>query len=222
MSIPVSVGQSCSMDSATWSFTFHGQEDRRPHMVCSPIMCFCLLPGEVQNPTEPPIWSILVYMLLTEKLKLDDKTVEKGFGLTVSVEGPSSELGSKTDGRGLTTMNGIEECESGTLTEVRNLLFSSFSHHADESLQAPDSMAVRCLDGNPIELTLVDTPISRRTRKQYHRVTLVRVGPLYLCRVNPTSSSHSLPCPRKIKSSCFANSATKRPHTISSNALLDG
>jgi len=77
-------------------------------MICSPIMCFCLLPGEAQNATnEPPIWGVLVYMPLTEKLELDDKTVEKGLGLTVPVEGPSSELGSKTDGRGLTAMNRI-------------------------------------------------------------------------------------------------------------------
>jgi hypothetical protein len=82
-------------------------------------MRFCLLPGEVQNTAkEPPIWSILVYMLLTEKLKLDDKTVEEDLGLTDPVESPSSELGPKTNGRGLTVMNGIEE--SGALTEVRN------------------------------------------------------------------------------------------------------
>lgn len=116
-------------------------------------------------------------MLLVETLDFDDQTVEEGLGPVdpaVPVEGPPpSDLGLQTDAQGIrraarpARMREKAECHSSALTEV-GIFFSSLSHCADKSLQAPESMTVRCLDGRPMELTLVDTPISRRAKKQYH------------------------------------------------------
>ena len=154
-------------------------------------MQFCLPPADGQNPAtqvRPPIWSVLVYMLLVETLDIDDNTVEEGLGLVVPaepaepaepavpVEGPSSsnlgwitnEQGNRRSAR--LAMRETTECKyhSSALTEVRNLSFLFLSSCADEYLQAPESMTVRCIDGRPMELILVDTPISRRSKKQYH------------------------------------------------------
>ena len=113
-------------------------------------MRFCLPPADGQHPAiRPPIWSVLVYMLLVETLDFDDQIVEEGLGLVVPavpdvpVEGPSSShLGLQTDAQGISRTARLArtrenaECEyhSSTLTEVGNLSFSSLSHCADESL----------------------------------------------------------------------------------------
>ena len=154
-------------------------------------MQFCLPPADVQNPATqvmPPIWSVLVYMLLVEALDIDDVTVEQGLSLVVPAEpaepaepavpvegSSSSNLGWITNEHGNSrsarlAMREITECEyhSGALTEVGDLSFLSLFHSADEYLQAPESMTVRCIDGRPMELILVDTPIFRRSKKQYH------------------------------------------------------
>jgi hypothetical protein len=71
----------------------------RLQMFCSPVMRFCLRPDEEPGPTNlPPIWSILVYMLLVETLKIDDDALRQTFGLVVPMEDP--DLGSKIDPRG--------------------------------------------------------------------------------------------------------------------------
>jgi hypothetical protein len=61
-------------------------------------MRFCLRPDDEQEPAvRPPIWSILVYMLLVETLNIDDEALQR-FGLVVPIADP--DLGSKIDTRG--------------------------------------------------------------------------------------------------------------------------
>jgi len=112
-------------------------------MFCSPVLPFCLLPGDEQEPSLQPIWSILVYMLLVETLEVDDETLREKLGVVVPPEKLSSSiLGSKIDARGRRCLGRLgtvierneSQSSSGALSEVRILLFSSFAHRADESL----------------------------------------------------------------------------------------
>jgi hypothetical protein len=97
-------------------------------------MSFCLRPDEeAEAGVQPPIWSMVVYMLLTEAFKVDDGPLGKIFGLPVPSEDPSLlELGSKNDARGrwrptrfVPTIKEVDETSrsshSGKLTEVRIL-----------------------------------------------------------------------------------------------------
>ncbi|KAI0249879.1 hypothetical protein BJV78DRAFT_633542 [Lactifluus subvellereus] len=68
----------------------------RPTFYCSPIINFCLRPDCPQEPAarpRPPIWSMLVYMLLTETLNVSDETLRQKFGLPVLSGDASSNLG---------------------------------------------------------------------------------------------------------------------------------
>jgi hypothetical protein len=105
-------------------------------MFCSPIMQFCLRPGEQEPAPQSPIWSILVYMLLVETLNIDDEALRQRLGIVVPSRDPSSlDLGSKTDARGsrysgrLGTLKERDENQSpsGALTEVR-IFFFLLSH----------------------------------------------------------------------------------------------
>ena len=56
----------------------------RPVLYCSPVMDFCLEPdGPWKSvvPQFPPIWSMLVYMWLTETVKIDDEVLMQQLGL---------------------------------------------------------------------------------------------------------------------------------------------
>jgi len=95
-------------------------------------MRFCLLPeGEQEDPVIiPPLWSLLVYILLVETRDIDDETLRRELGL-VSFAVPTLE--SKTaQGRlcsgGLATTAETDESKahSGALIEVGNISFSSF------------------------------------------------------------------------------------------------
>ena len=71
----------------------------RPQMYCSPVMRFCLRPDDEQEPAiQPPIWSVVVYMLLVETLNIDDDDLRQQLGLVVPTGDP--DLGSKIDARG--------------------------------------------------------------------------------------------------------------------------
>lgn len=62
----------------------------RPRMYCSPVMRFCLRPDDEQEPAvQPPIWSILVRMLLVETRGVQEDLKQR-FGLVVPIEDPSS------------------------------------------------------------------------------------------------------------------------------------
>jgi hypothetical protein len=65
-------------------------------------MSFCLRPDEEpEAAVQPPIWSMVVYMLLTETFEVDDGALGQIFGLPVPSEDPSLlELGSRNDARG--------------------------------------------------------------------------------------------------------------------------
>jgi hypothetical protein len=102
-------------------------------MYCSPVMRFCLWPDEEQEPAvQPPIWSILVYMLLVETLNIDDETLRQRLGLVVPIEDP--DLGSKIDARGPRCPGRSTEVDetlsrSGKLNKARNffsLILSRF------------------------------------------------------------------------------------------------
>ncbi|KAI0272872.1 hypothetical protein BGY98DRAFT_1099750 [Russula aff. rugulosa BPL654] len=119
----------------------------RPQMYCSPVMQFCLRPDEEQEPAiRPPIWSILVYILLVETLNIDDDNLRKRFGLVVPMEDP--DLGSKIDTRV------CKSSESGRTTELQ--------------LQAAGSITVQCLDAYPMELLLVSASHSHQAKKPDH------------------------------------------------------
>ena len=108
-------------------------------------MRFCLRPNDEQEPAiQPPIWSILMYILLVETLNIDDDNLRQRFGLVVPMEDPG--LGSKIDTRG------YRSSESGRTTE----------------LQAAGSITVQCLDAYPMELLLVSASHSHQTKKPYH------------------------------------------------------
>jgi hypothetical protein len=104
------------------------QTPERPIMFCLPILPFCLPPGGEQAPsTQPPIWSLLVYMLLVETGEVRDKTLRERLGVVVPSENSSSSiLGSKINTRGCRysgRQGMVEERDksrssSGTLTEV--------------------------------------------------------------------------------------------------------
>jgi hypothetical protein len=55
------------------------------------VMRFCLRLDDEQEPAvQPPIWSILVYMLLVETRGVQDEDLRQRFGLVVPMEDPSS------------------------------------------------------------------------------------------------------------------------------------
>jgi hypothetical protein len=97
-------------------------------------MSFCLRPDEEpEAAVQPPIWSMVVYMLLTETFKVDDGALGQIFGLPVPSDHPSEsllELRSRNDAQGrwrsTRFVPTIEEAEkksrsshSDKLTEVR-------------------------------------------------------------------------------------------------------
>ena len=56
-------------------------------MYCSSVMWFCLRPDDEQEPAiQPPIWSILVYILLVETFNIDDDALRQRFGLFIPLE----------------------------------------------------------------------------------------------------------------------------------------
>jgi hypothetical protein len=97
----------------------------KPQMYCTPVMRFCLRPDDEQEPAvQPPIWSILVYMLLVETLNIDDEALRQRFGLVVPIADP--DLGSKIDTRGRKRSGRSTEVDetsshSGKLNKVRTL-----------------------------------------------------------------------------------------------------
>jgi len=142
-------------------------------LYCSPILTFCVEPGDQQGrqaaEQSPPLWSLVVYMLLTEHLNVGDKALRQKFDLPVPLGDPdpsSSSLGSRYNvqgcrqlGRRLETTKEADESSrySGRLAKVR-YHSCSFTHGTDELVQAraPGSMSVRCLGGILMRLTLVD------------------------------------------------------------------
>jgi hypothetical protein len=149
---------------ARWAVLFSGfkyfiiyipQSIERPIFYCSPTLDFCLAPGIPQEPnhqTQPPIWSILVYMLLVETFNISDNTLREKLGLSVSTPGETSssnlripspchaQLERCTHPETLKTIYEADEgnSHSGRLTKVRNALESSLeSHDTDGSLKAP-------------------------------------------------------------------------------------
>jgi len=137
-------------------------------LYCSAIMTFCVGPGDQHGreaaEQSPPLWSLVMYMLLTERLNIGDDTLRQKFNLPVPLGDPgpsSSSLGSRYGAQGPRRSGRLEtirEAEgsrySGRLAEVR-YHSCSFTHGADELLQAPRSMNVRCFDGILMRFTLV-------------------------------------------------------------------
>ncbi|KAI0289072.1 hypothetical protein BC826DRAFT_1188019 [Russula brevipes] len=68
-------------------------------------MSFCLRPDQEPEATvQPPIWSMVIYMLLTETFKIDDGALGQRFGLPVPSEDPPLlELGSRNGHSGKLT-----------------------------------------------------------------------------------------------------------------------
>jgi hypothetical protein len=85
---------------ARWAIIFSGlryiiihiqHSSHRPTFYCSQIMTFCLRPGDSQVPdAQPPIWTLLVYMLLTETLDRSDEDLRQQLHLPVPLGSMSS------------------------------------------------------------------------------------------------------------------------------------
>ncbi|KAI0253725.1 hypothetical protein BJV78DRAFT_163667 [Lactifluus subvellereus] len=143
----------------------------RPRFYCSPIMRFYLQPGDPE-PTgraPPPIWSLLVYMLLTETFNINNDTLRQRLGVPVPLEdsGGTSSLPLRHS-KSLKTINeaGEGQRHSGNRAEL------GIAHGADGSLQAPGDMVVQCIDGLPMALSLVGTPQSSGGEEQHPFVHL--------------------------------------------------
>lgn len=74
-------------------------------MYCSPVMRFCVRPGDEQEPAIRPSWSMLVYMLLVEARDIDDDHLKQIFGIVVPMGEPSSS-GSGSTGQGSLNLSG--------------------------------------------------------------------------------------------------------------------
>ena len=102
----------------------------RPQMYCSPVMRYCLRADEEQESAiQPPIWSMIMYMLLVETLNINDETLRERLGLVVPIGDP--DLGSKINARGRRYPGRSTEVDetlsrSGKLNKVRDLFFLFF------------------------------------------------------------------------------------------------
>ncbi|KAI9513464.1 hypothetical protein F5148DRAFT_1278832 [Russula earlei] len=66
-----------------------GTKGEQPRIYCSQIMRSCIPPDDEQGP-QPFIWSLVVYMLLTELLNIDEETLKQRFALPLPWEDSSS------------------------------------------------------------------------------------------------------------------------------------
>ena len=128
---PASVGQSYSADSTTSLFTSHGHQKDQEYFA-HPSFNFVFYPGEEATP-QPPIWSVLIYMLLVERHDVDDEALRQRLGVVIPSRDPSPlDLGLKTDvgGRKSSERLELEESQSfsGALSEVRILFFLHFHY----------------------------------------------------------------------------------------------
>ncbi|KAI9453431.1 hypothetical protein F5148DRAFT_1151967 [Russula earlei] len=125
----------------------------RPRVYCSPITQFCLPPGNAKGQL-PPIWSMLVYMLLTEVRDIDDNTLIQRLGLSDPTE--DSSLSPK----------GREKTKQG-IRSLRSKSKRGGSSAGPSNTRA--NIVIQCLDGLPIEFTLVDAPLSQLAKKMCHQ-----------------------------------------------------
>ncbi|KAH9978109.1 hypothetical protein BGW80DRAFT_794373 [Lactifluus volemus] len=68
----------------------------RPVFHCSPVMTFCVRPGKEPDAQAPPLWSLLVYMLLTERFNVSDDILRQQLHIPVP-SGYGSTSGSTYD-----------------------------------------------------------------------------------------------------------------------------
>ncbi|KAH9967188.1 hypothetical protein BC827DRAFT_573120 [Russula dissimulans] len=101
---------------------------------------------------QPPIWSILEYMLLVETLNIDDTTLGKRLGLPSLSN--KSDLGS--------TYNTRRQGKSLKMTAVDKSM-----RHTGKLTDAPGAMLIRCFDAQRMELKLVTVPHSRHAKKPF-------------------------------------------------------
>jgi len=129
-------------------------------------MDFCLEPDRPRKrvvPQLPPIWSMLVYMWLTETIDIDDEVLMQQLG----IPDPGR---SATD----TPSSNVKSVHSRTPVEVRKFFSFSFIHATNEMrfLQSSENMLVQYLDTHPITLTPVDRNKPQSERAEEHFVHL--------------------------------------------------
>ncbi|KAI9453895.1 hypothetical protein F5148DRAFT_1327727 [Russula earlei] len=129
----------------------------RPRVYCSPITEFCLPPGDNAGQL-PPIWSMLVYMLLTEVTNIDDITLMGKFGLDPPPEAPSSSPWGRVETENLIVSSRLRSKREDPRADPLNL------HTGTRA-----NIVIQCLDGLPIEFTLVDAPLTQLTKKMCHQ-----------------------------------------------------
>ncbi|KAI9453888.1 hypothetical protein F5148DRAFT_1288892 [Russula earlei] len=129
----------------------------RPRVYCSPITKFCLPPGDNAGQL-PPIWSMLVYMLLTEVTNIDDITLMGKFGLDPPPESPSSSPWGRVETENRIVSSRLRSKREDPRAGPLNL------HTGTRA-----NIVIQCLDGLPIEFTLVDAPLTQLTKKMCHQ-----------------------------------------------------
>jgi hypothetical protein len=125
--------------------------------------------------SQPPLWSLLVYMLLTETFNISDNTLSAKFGLSVSAGETSMPLSDLSilprhgaqgfTGKHSETLKATCKADegkhhSGRLIKVE-IYFSSPSHDTDKSMKAPGGMTIQCFDGCPMALSPIDSETSQ-------------------------------------------------------------
>ncbi|KAI0252589.1 hypothetical protein BJV78DRAFT_323116 [Lactifluus subvellereus] len=130
-------------------------------------MDFCLIP-QADNPQEPaprprpPIWSILVYMLLTETLNISDETLRQKFGLPVLLgDTLSSNLGAHYE---------VEGHRRSQRLRTTNQL----GGYSGKLPKTPGDLVIQCFNGLPMDFSPADTPQSQDGEKQRPFVFLDR------------------------------------------------
>ncbi|KAI0256933.1 hypothetical protein BJV78DRAFT_318551 [Lactifluus subvellereus] len=120
-------------------------------------MDVCLNPSDRQESvTGPPMWSILVYMLLTETLDASDGSLRQQFSLPVPLGDTSlSNRGMLYDAQGLRR---LKRCKS----------------HSGKLPKASGEMVVQCVDALPMTLSFTVTPKSQSDEEQLPFVHLDR------------------------------------------------
>ncbi|KAI9510251.1 hypothetical protein F5148DRAFT_1374614 [Russula earlei] len=125
----------------------------RPRVYCSPIAKFCLPPGDDEGQL-PPIWSMLVYMLLTDVRDIDDDTLMQRFGLDLPTEDSSL------------SPEGRQKTEDGMRSaRLQSKGGGSSAGPSNVPTGNRANIVIQCLDGLPIEFTLVDAPLPQLAKK---------------------------------------------------------
>ena len=194
----------------------------RPFLYCSPIMRFCHDINAQEPDQRPPLWSMLVYMLLTETFDVSDAVLLQQLGLRVpSDDALLGELDAIHESQEDQRQAGPGQTHSDILVEV-GWQFSVFlSHGTDDAsrLQITCSFKRSIPSRSPSRASarLDSQPAGERKDSLSYISTATSVGDGPLCtrQAGRTSSSSLAEWPGKIEPRQNDSSGTRRLHTTS-------